>query len=72
MFLQLPFEASEHIRSIVLIINTVLLLAALVVFELVYAERGKEQRKHLRLYFPFVAVLAGLLAYAVYRQTGGS
>jgi|GEM_PF-2363486 len=72
MFLELPFQAGTNVERLVLILNTVLLLAGLVALELVYSERPKEQRSHLKLFIPIVFVLIGLLIYAVYRQTSHS
>jgi hypothetical protein len=70
VFLQLPFNAAGNLQRIVLILNTVLLLAGLVALELVYSERPAEQRSHLKLFIPLMFVLIGLLVYAAYRQTG--
>lgn len=70
MFLGIPFEAQATLQRTVLILNTILLIAALVVLELIYAEKPKEQRKHLRYFFPIVVVLTGLLIYTVATQTG--
>ncbi len=72
MFLQLPFSTAGNLQRIVLILNTVLLLAGLVALELVYSERPAEQRAHLKLFIPIMFVLIGLLVYAAYRQTGNS
>ena len=70
MFLQLPFTAAGNLQRIVLILNTVLLLAGLIALELVYSERPADQRSHLKLFIPLMFVLIGLLVYAAYRQTG--
>ena len=72
MFLQLPFQIDVHLQQTVLVLNTVLLVAALVVVELVYSERPREQRRHLRYFYPLFLVLAGLLMYAAYKQTGSA
>jgi len=72
MFLQLPFQLGAHLQQTVLVLNTVLLVAALIVVELVYSERPKEQRQHLRYFYPLFLVLAGLLIYAAYKQTGSA
>lgn len=70
MFLKLPFQPTTHLQQTVLILNTVLLVGVLVVVELIYSERPKEDRRHLRYFYPLFAVLAGLLIYAAYKQTG--
>jgi hypothetical protein len=41
MFLQLPFQFLSQLQQTVLVINTVLLLGALIVVELVYSETPK-------------------------------
>lgn len=72
MFLRLPFEFSDSVQQAALIVNTVLLISALIVVELVYSETPREQRVHLRLFLPLVIVLVGLLVYAVFKQVGQS
>ena len=42
----------------------------LIVVELVYAERPRSERVHLRHFYPLVIVLVGLLVYAAYLQGG--
>ena len=68
MFLNLPVVVTQNIRELALLLNTVVLICILVVVELAYSERPKEQRRHLRLFFPLCLVLIGLLAYAAYLQ----
>jgi hypothetical protein len=72
VFLRLPFEFNESVQQTALIVNTVLLIAALIVVELVYSEKPKDQRVHLRYFLPLLMVLVGLLLYAVYKQVGKS
>jgi hypothetical protein len=72
MFLRLPFQLSTNLQQTTLVLNTVLLVAALIVVELVYSERPREQRQHLRYFYPLFLVLAGLLVYAAYKQTGNA
>lgn len=72
MFLRLPFQLTTNLQQTTLILNTVLLVGALVVVELVYSERPREQRRHLRYFYPLFLVLAGLLIYAAYKQTGNA
>jgi hypothetical protein len=52
----------------ILIFNTVLLIAALVVAELVFSDVPKNKRQHLKFFYPVVAVMAGILVFAVYKQ----
>jgi len=68
VFLQLPFHGSVALQRTALILNTVILITALVVFELVYAEVPKKERTHLKHFLPMFAVLFCLLAFAVYKQ----
>lgn len=70
MFLRLPFQFSAHLQDTVLVINTVLLLAILIVVELVYSETPRSKREHLKYFYPLVLVLVGLLIYAAYKQVG--
>lgn len=72
MFLKLPFEFSDNVQQAALIVNTVLLIGALIVVELVYSETPKEQRQHLKHFLPLFLVLAGLLLYAVFKQVAKS
>jgi hypothetical protein len=72
MFFTFPIHVTAHLRDLALLLNTVVLIAALIVIELVYSERPKEDRRHLRLFFPLVIVLIGLLVYAAYLQGGKS
>jgi hypothetical protein len=70
MFLQLPFLASSNLQHIVLVLNTVILIVALVVAEVVYSETPRAKRKHLVYFLPMFVVLVGILIYAAYKQTG--
>lgn len=72
MFLKLPFEFNESVHQAALIVNTLLLIGALAVMELIYSETPKEQRAHLKYFLPLFLVLSGLLLYAVYKQVGKS
>lgn len=68
MFFAFPIYVVEHVRQLSLLLNTIVLIAALVVVELVYAERPKSDRVHLRYFYPLLLVLTGLLIYAAYLQ----
>lgn len=70
MFFNFPVHVTENTRELALLLNTIVLIAALVIVELVYSERPKEDRRHLRLFFPLLVVLTTLLAYATYLQGG--
>jgi len=66
--MQLPFHAASYLQQLVLTLNTVILIIALIVAELVYAELPKEKRAHLKHFYPIFAVLVGLLVFAIYKQ----
>jgi hypothetical protein len=72
VFLELPFRFATNLQQVVLVINTVLLIVALIVMELVYSEMPKEKRQHLKYFFPLFLILIGLLIYAAYKQVGKS
>ena len=69
MFFQIPFRFSTQARNAVLIINTLLIIIYLVVFELAYAEKPKNTRQHLQYFWPLLLILFGILVYAAYKQT---
>lgn len=70
-FLQVPSEATaNNLQQTAFLANTVLLIVALIVVELVYSEQPYIQRKHLKYFYPLFIVLAGLLVYAAYIQSG--
>ncbi len=68
MFLHLPFSFSSTLQHTVLIINTVILIAALIVVELIYSEKPRAKRKELRYFYPLFLVLIGILIFAAYKQ----
>ncbi len=72
MFLRLPFALTNNLSQLVLLLNTVLLIVALIVTELVYSETPKSKRIHLKYFYPLFLVLIGLLIYAAYKQTKGA
>lgn len=65
-----PFD--PNLQSLVLLINTMLLIGALITLELVYTDAPKTQKANRRLYYPFIVVMVGLLFVAGYQQLGGS
>ena len=72
MFLRLPFNFLTNLQQTVLVLNTVVLIIALIVVELVYSEMPKSKRTHLKYFYPLFLVLVGLLIYAAYKQTKGA
>lgn len=68
MFFTFPVQVIDSIRQLSLLLNTVVLIVVLITVELVYSERPKEDRKHLRYFYPLVIILVGLLVYAAYLQ----
>jgi hypothetical protein len=71
MFFNFPVVVTPGIRQLALILNTVVLIAALIIVELVYSEEPRDKRQHLRLYYPLFIVLGALLIYAAYVQGKG-
>ena len=72
MFLGPPVVQQPDLQNAVLIINTVLLIIALIVVELFYTDMPKKERTYLRLFYPLVAVLVSMLVFAAYRQLGSA
>jgi hypothetical protein len=72
VFLRLPTEQIFHFQDIVLILNTVLLIIALIIFEVAYSVAPKKDKKHLKIFYPFVVLFVIILLYAVYVQVGKS
>ena len=68
MFLRLPFNFSSHLQHIALIINTVILIGALIVIEIIYSEKPRAKRKDLKYFYPFMIVMVGILIFAAYKQ----
>lgn len=65
-----PFD--PDLQSLVLLLNTMLLIAALITLELVYTDAPKTKKASRRLYYPFIFIMIGLLFVAGYQQLGGS
>jgi ABC-type polysaccharide/polyol phosphate export permease len=68
MFFTFPVHVTNSIRALSLLLNTVVLIVMLVVAELVYSERPKEDRLHLRYFYPLIILMVALLVYAAYLQ----
>lgn len=71
LFLEVPFIHKVDLQATVLILNTVVLIVALIVFEFFYADAPKEEKKHLKFYYPYGVLAIGLLAFSILRQAGG-
>lgn len=73
MFLKLPFDLFQgNIQRAVFILNTILLIGALIVVELVFSEQPKEKRRQLKYFYPLFLILAGIFIYAAVKQVGSS
>jgi len=70
VFLKLAVHYTSNLHNTVFLLNTVILIIALIVVELVYAETPKKDREHLKYFAPLFLVLIGLLIYAAYKQAG--
>jgi hypothetical protein len=68
MFFQLPVQIHTNLQQVVFISNTLLLIAALVIAELVYSGTSKRKRQHLKLFYPIILVFVGILIFAAYKQ----
>ncbi len=68
MFFDFPAAAVADYRNLFLILNTVLLVVVLVVFELFYAETPKSKRRHLKFFWPLTGLLGLLTIWAIYLQ----
>jgi hypothetical protein len=71
VFFHFPLHVINNLRQIVLLLNTVLLIAALIVVELVYSEATLPKRRELRYFYPLFITLTGLLVYGIYVQRSG-
>lgn len=70
MFLRVSTEHISQFQDTVLVLNTVLLLVALIIFEIVYSASPKEDKKHLKIFYPYIALFALILLYTVYTRAG--
>ena len=68
MFFTFPVLVTDHLRHLALLLNTAVLIIVLIVIELVYSELPREQRLHLRYFYPLLIVLVVLLGYAAILQ----
>jgi uncharacterized membrane protein len=68
VFLGAPFDNPQNLQKITLILNTVILIGALLAVEFIYSGASKKKKKQMRLFYPLAIVLAGLLAFAIYKQ----
>jgi hypothetical protein len=71
VFITVPAQFNPDIQSVVLILNTLVLIAMLIVAEVMYAETPKSKRAHLTYFYPLAAVCIGLVAFAAYLEIGG-
>ena len=71
MFTHLPYHFPVSLQQTALVLNTMLLIVALLVAELVYAEANPRRRKELRYFLPIFVTFIGVLVYAVYLQRKG-
>jgi hypothetical protein len=72
MFLQIPLQFTTQMRNTVLILNTVLLFAILVGAEVYYSTKSADSKPNMRVFYPFMAVIVGILIYAACVQAGRS
>ena len=72
VFLRLPFQSTDHLQQIGLVLNTALLVLALAVIEVGYGDAPKEKRQHLRYFYPLFIVVGLLLIFTIYKQLRSS
>ncbi|HEU4913839.1 MAG TPA: hypothetical protein VFT16_00325 [Candidatus Saccharimonadales bacterium] len=70
MLLGVVFDNPETLQKIVLILNTILLIGALLVYEFAFAHASKTKKKRFKLLYPILFVMVGILGYAAYKQGG--
>jgi hypothetical protein len=70
MLFQFPQLFTTTLQQLTLALNTILLIVILVVAELVYADKPRAERSHLKYLYPVVAVVICLLGFTIYRQAG--
>ncbi len=68
MFLDIPFIFDVKLQNAILILNTLLLVIALIILELVYIDAPKSKKRHLVLLYPFMVILIGILLFAFIKQ----
>lgn len=68
MFTGIPPIFNPELQQIVLIINTLFCIIALVVIEVLYIDAPATKRRHLRIYYPFIAAFICLLFFAFYKE----
>lgn len=71
MFFLFPLQHRSDLRQSVFLLNTVLLILALIAVELIYSETPKAKREQLKFFLPLFLVLVGLLIYGAYFQRHG-
>jgi len=71
MFFLFPLQHRPDLRQSVFLLNTVLLILALIAVELIYSETPKAKREQLKFFLPLFLVLVGLLIYGAYFQRHG-
>lgn len=68
MLLGHVFDNPATLQKTVLILNTLLVIAALLVLEFINNGRSKKKKQQFRKLYPIFVVLLSLLGYAVYLQ----
>lgn len=70
MFLQLPFGTGANLVQTVLVLNTVILITALIIIEFTHSDTPRFERRNLRIFIPVFVVMAGIFALAAIKQAG--
>ena len=69
MFLTPHTPVPADIQSLALVLNTIVLIGALVVFELAFSELPRGQRRELRIFYPLLIIPVCILLIAFSQQT---
>jgi hypothetical protein len=70
VFLTVQTAIPAGLQPVALILNTIVLIGALVVFELAFAELPRHERQHLRYFYPLLIIPIAILLIAFYQQVG--
>ncbi len=71
MFISISPVFSPLLQGTVLVLNTVVLIIILIAAEMLYTDSPKAKRRQLVLFYPFICVCVGLVAFAAYHELGG-
>jgi len=71
LFISISPAFSPQLQGAALVLNTIVLIVILIAAEMLYADSPKTKRRQLVLFYPFIVVCIGLVAFAAYHELGG-